>query len=114
MRNGISHNDTKRHHASERKRPLRETNRNKPGAAETMCNGGLKGVRATHLGVEDNEADGPVDSQGEEAEEEDTGDKTGLREGVGLADDSRANDAVGHVAEGAEERAAGAVAGVVI
>jgi hypothetical protein len=66
---------------------------------------GLEGVGAAELRIDDNQADGPVDDDREAYEKDCSGDKTGITNSVGLANDASAYDAVRHVHESAPHAA---------
>ncbi|KAI6773397.1 hypothetical protein HG531_000246 [Fusarium graminearum] len=100
MRNRIANDNAIRDHPAERKHPLRNANGDQPGLSEAVLNGSLEVTRPAELAVDDNQADGPVHHHRQTYQQQDAADKAGLAHSVGLADDTRANDGIGHVHKG--------------
>jgi hypothetical protein len=101
VRYGVSNDDAKSHHSSECERPLCDGDGNESGLAEAMLHGFLKGVCSTQLRVRNNKPDCPVHGHSQTNKEEYAREKTRLLEGIGLSNDSGANDAICHVHESA-------------
>ena len=71
---------------------MRQRNRYQPRLPEAVLYRRLERVCAAELGVYDDEADGPVNDDGEADEEDGACDEAGVAEGVGLTDDAGTSD----------------------
>lgn len=71
--------------------PLRQRDGHQARLAKAVLHRGLEGVGAAELRVDDDQADGPVDDDGEADEQERARDEAGVAEGVGLANDAGAS-----------------------
>ena len=99
MGDRVADDDAKGHHAAKGKHPLGDADGNEARAAEAVLDGALEAAGAAQLAVDDDEADGPVDDDGQGQQQQGARQQAGLAHGVGLADDAGADDGVGHVHE---------------
>ncbi|KAI6777076.1 hypothetical protein HG530_001021 [Fusarium avenaceum] len=100
MRNRIANDNTICDHSAKRKHPLRNADGDQPRLPKAVLDCPLEVARPTELAVDDNKTDRPVDYNCKTDQQQDAADETSLAHGVWLADDTRADDRVGHVHEG--------------
>ena len=96
-RNAIPHNHRKRHHAPKRKRPLRKANSQQSPPAKAELHRPLKRVPPRHLGVYNNQPDGPIDDHSQNDQQRHSGRQPRLFQRVRLPYYPRAQNRVRHI-----------------
>lgn len=104
MRYAITNNDAKSNHPPKRKGPLSHTDSDQARFPKAVLHRSLEAIPATELAIYDDEANCPIDRDGQDHQQDDAGQQPRLLERVWLADDARADDRVGHVGHGAAQR----------
>lgn len=100
MWNRVADNDSKRHHATKGKHPLRNADGNESRPPKAVLHRALKAAGAAQLAVDDDEADGPVHHNRQSNEEQRARQQARLPHCIWLADDAGADDGIGHVHKG--------------
>lgn len=103
----VSNDDAEGNHPSKGESPLSDRDCDQAGLAETVLHSGLERIGSTQFGVLDNQANRPIDSDGQHEQEDNAGQEACLFECVWLSNDSRADDAVGHVHKSTAETTLG-------